>query len=44
MIKKKSRPTFKKSLEDKKKFNMDQMKKGTKPPFFRNNTQGKTNF
>jgi hypothetical protein len=38
--KNKSRPTFQKSLEDKNKFNMDQRKKGTKPPFFRNNPQG----
>jgi hypothetical protein len=37
----KSRPTFQKSWEDKKKFKMDQRKKGSKPPFFRNNTQGK---
>jgi hypothetical protein len=34
---KKERPTYQKSWEDKKKFNMDQRKKGTKPPFFRNN-------
>jgi hypothetical protein len=40
---KKSSPTFQKSWEDKKKFNMDQRKKGTKPPFFRNNTQGQPN-
>jgi hypothetical protein len=36
----KARPTFQKSLEDKKKFNMYQRKKGYKPPFFRNNPQG----
>jgi hypothetical protein len=36
----KERPTFQKSWEDKKKFKMDQRKKGTKPPFFRNNPQG----
>jgi hypothetical protein len=34
----KSRPTFQKSWEEKNKFKMDQRKKGTKPPFFRNNT------
>jgi hypothetical protein len=33
----KGRPTFKKSWKDKKKFKMDQRKKGTKPPFFINN-------
>jgi hypothetical protein len=31
----KSRPTFQKSLEDKKKFKVDQRKKGYKPLFFR---------
>jgi hypothetical protein len=36
----KARPNFQKSWEDKKKFKMDQRKKGTKPPFFRNNPQG----
>jgi hypothetical protein len=36
----KARPTFQKAWEDKKKFKMDQRKKGTKPPFFRNNPQG----
>jgi hypothetical protein len=36
----KSRPTFQKYWEDKNKFKMDQRKKGTKPPFFRNNPQG----
>ena len=35
----KSRPNFQKSWEDKKKFKMDQRKKGSKPPFFRNNPQ-----
>ena len=35
-----ARPNFQKSWEDKKKFKMDQRKKGTKPPFFRNNPQG----
>jgi hypothetical protein len=35
-----ARPTFQKSWEDKKKFKMDQRKKGTKPPFFKNNPQG----
>jgi hypothetical protein len=34
---KKSRPTFQKCCEYKTKFNMDHRKKGTKPPFFRNN-------
>jgi hypothetical protein len=33
----KSRPTFQKAWEDKKKFKVDQRKKGAKPPFFRNN-------
>jgi hypothetical protein len=36
----KSRTTFQKSWEDKNKFKMDQRKKGTKPPFFKNNPQG----
>jgi hypothetical protein len=36
----KSRPTFQKAWEDKKKFKVDQRKKGVKPPFFRNNPQG----
>ena len=36
----KARPGFKKAWEDKNKFNMDQRKKGTKPPLFRNNHQG----
>jgi hypothetical protein len=36
----KERPTFQKSWEDKKKFKMDQRKKGTKTPFLKNNTQG----
>jgi hypothetical protein len=36
----KSRPTFQKYWEDKNKFKMDHRKKGTKPPFFRNNPQG----
>jgi hypothetical protein len=33
----KARPTFQKAWEDKKKFKMDQRKKGIKTPFFRNN-------
>jgi len=37
---KREKPTFWKAWEDKKKFNMDQRKKGTKPPFFRNSPQG----
>jgi hypothetical protein len=36
----KTRPTFQKAWEDKNKFKMDQRKKGTKPPYFRNNPQG----
>jgi hypothetical protein len=36
----KTRPTFQKYWEEKNKFNMDQRKKGTKPPLFRNNPQG----
>jgi hypothetical protein len=36
--KKKARPTFQKDWEDKKKFKVDKRKKGTNPPFFRNNT------
>jgi hypothetical protein len=39
MIRQKSRPTFQKSWEDKKKFKVDQRKKGYNPPFFRNNPQ-----
>jgi hypothetical protein len=35
----KARPTFQKAWEDKKKFKMNQRKKGAKPPFFRNNPQ-----
>jgi hypothetical protein len=34
----KGRPTFQKSWEDKNKNMMEQRKKGTKPPFFRNNS------
>ena len=37
-------PTFCKAWEDKKKFHIDQRKKGTKPPLFRNNPQGKTSL
>jgi hypothetical protein len=36
----KTRPTFQKAWEDKKKVKMDQRKKGTKPPFLKNNPQG----
>jgi hypothetical protein len=36
----KGKPTFQKDWEDKKKFNMEQRKKGNKPPFFRNSPQG----
>jgi hypothetical protein len=36
--------TFRKAWEDKKKFKMDQRKKGTKPSFFRNSPQGKPGF
>jgi hypothetical protein len=39
----KARSTFQKSWEDKKKFKLDQRKKGTKPPFFKNNSQGQPN-
>jgi hypothetical protein len=39
----KSRPNFQKSWEDKKKFNMDQRKKGSRPPSFINNPQGQPN-
>jgi hypothetical protein len=35
------RPTFQKAWEDKKKGKMEQRKKGHKPPFFRNSSQGK---
>jgi hypothetical protein len=38
----KARTTFQKSWEDKKKFKMDQRKKVTKPPFFRNNPHGQS--
>jgi hypothetical protein len=37
----KARLAFQKAWEDNKKFNMDQRKKGDKPPFFRNNPQWK---
>jgi hypothetical protein len=37
----KARPYFQKAWEDNKKFNMDQRNKGSNPPFFRNNPQGK---
>jgi hypothetical protein len=36
----KSRPTFQKSWEYKNKFNVDQRKKGFKPPFFKNSSPG----
>jgi hypothetical protein len=36
----KERLTFQKTWEDKNKFKVDQGKKGSKPPFFRNNPQG----
>jgi hypothetical protein len=36
----KERPNFQKDWEDKKKFKMNQRKKGIKPPLFRNNPQG----
>jgi hypothetical protein len=42
--KQREKPTFRKALDDKKKFQMDQRKKGTKPPFFRNSHQGKPSF
>jgi hypothetical protein len=32
--------TYQISWEDKKKFNMEQRKKGNNPPFFRNSSQG----
>jgi hypothetical protein len=38
------KPTFWKAWEDKKKFKMDQRKKGTKPSFFRNSPQGQPSF
>jgi hypothetical protein len=37
------RPTFQKAWEDKNKGKIEKMKKGTKPPFFKNNSQGQTN-
>jgi hypothetical protein len=40
----KARPTFQKYWEDKKKYKMEQRKKGTKTPFFRNNPQGQPTF
>jgi hypothetical protein len=40
----KGNPTFQKAWEDKKKFNRDLRKKGSKPPFFRNNPQGQPTF
>jgi hypothetical protein len=36
----KGKPTFQRSLKDKKKFKMEHRKKGNKPPFFRNNSEG----
>jgi hypothetical protein len=36
----KSKPTFQNSWKDKKKFKMDQRKKGSNTPFFKNNPQG----
>jgi hypothetical protein len=39
----KSRPTFQKDWEEKKKFKVDERKKGYRPPFFRNNPQGQQN-
>jgi hypothetical protein len=36
----KGNPTFQKSWEDKKKFKMEQRKKGYKPPFFKNSPLG----
>jgi hypothetical protein len=41
---KKGKPTFQKAWEDKKKFNMEQRKRGNEPPFFRNSPQGKPSF
>jgi hypothetical protein len=38
------KPTFWKAWEDKKKFKMDQRKKGNKPPFFKNSPQGQPSF
>jgi hypothetical protein len=38
------KPTFRKAWEDKIKFQMDQRKKGTKPPFFKNSPQGHPSF
>jgi hypothetical protein len=40
MINKNGRPTFQKAWEDKMKRKVEQMNKGTKPPFFRNTVQG----
>jgi hypothetical protein len=37
----KGRPNFHKAWEDKKKGKIQQRKKGNKPPFFKNNSQGK---
>jgi predicted aspartyl protease len=36
----KARPTFQNAWEDKNKFKVDQRKKGSKPPFFKNNPRG----
>jgi hypothetical protein len=38
------KPNFEKAWDDKKKFQMDQRKKGTKRPFFRNIPQGQPSF
>jgi hypothetical protein len=40
MINKRGRPTFQKAWEEKMKRKVEQRKKGTKPPFFRNTAQG----
>jgi hypothetical protein len=40
----KEKPTFQKAWEDKKKFNKEHRKKGTKSSFFRNNPQGQPTF
>jgi hypothetical protein len=40
----KGNPTFQRYWEDKEKFKREQRQKGNKPPFFRNNPQGKPSF
>jgi hypothetical protein len=42
--KQRENPTFRKAWDDQKKFKKEQRRKGNKPPFFKNNPQGKPSF